>query len=158
MKTKPHAAFGYVLLEQSFVDGESYFAEVSAGAKNAQLWVKGRFNNKNVTLNEPHEPFEAGMFIKPSDYITGLFEHTVVGDTTFFCFPRQDDKGEMPELNKFFIGAGQSTSLPKGTKLFHCHGEISINGSLITNPAQIRSATNSLNISAITDCYGIIFE
>lgn len=157
MKQKPYAAFGHVLIERSHQDGETYTAEVLANPQCSQFWVKGRFKNRDLTINEAMPDFVAGTFLSPIDYYAGMFEHTAVGDTTLFCFHMQEGQNDVPALSKFVLAAGEATTLPQGTKLFHCAGEMTVNGNTINKPTQIRSATNVLSVTATTDCYGIIF-
>lgn len=145
------------MLEQSLNDNETYLAEVVANAQSAQLWVKGKFKNRNITLGEDMPEFSTGTFLNSNDYYAGLFEHTAIGDTVLFCCSRQVEDANPPVISKFFIVAGDSTVLPKGTKLFHCSGEVTINGNAVVKPTQVRSKANELNITAITDCYGMIF-
>lgn len=157
MNEKPYAAFGHLLIERSLIDGETYTAIVSEAPQSTHFWAKGAFSNRNLTTNEDMPDFVTGTLLTPSDYYPGTFEHTAVGDTSLFCFHLQENQNDLPTVTKLVVAAGESVTLPQGTKLFHCAGEMTVNGNLVDKPTQIRSATNVLTISATTDCYGMIF-
>jgi len=104
------------------------------------------------------DDFVPGTFLAAEDYFSGTFEHTAVGETVLFCTGPMENRGYMPPIRKFSLVAGESIVLPVGTKLFHCEGQMVVNGNAIENPTQVRSASNELAITATTACYGLIFE
>ena len=157
MISKAHAAFGYVLISQSFADGEVYDAEVNNESNAILLYVKGTFLHKNATGTQSHD-FFPGTVLFPKDYIIDTYKCTVVGEGLMFCLGSVANRGYLPKASKFFLAAGNSVTLPINTKLFHCEGQINVNGKELTDPTQLRSVSNPLNIQAATDCYGLIFE
>ena len=157
MISKAYAAFGYVLISQSFADGETYDVEVNSASDAMLLYVKGTFLHKNATGGQAYD-FSPGTVLLPSDYIINTYKYTVVGDGLMFCLGSAANRGYLPKASKFFLAAGDSTTLPVGTKLFHCTGQMDVNGKALADPTQVRSVSNPLSIQASTDCYGIIFE
>jgi hypothetical protein len=157
MIRKAHAAFGYALVSQSLADGETYIAEIKDTPEALHFWVQGGYRNRNLTTGEPMPDFVPGTFLRASDYYPGQFEHTAIGDTLLFCYSITENRGYLPPIEKLAMAAGEAVTLPAGTKLFLCAGEMSVNGNAVSKPTQIRSAANALAINAVTDCYGLIF-
>lgn len=157
MIEKPYAAFGYLLIERTLLDEDSYIAEVTEAPKSTHFWVKGSFKNFNLTDNKEMPDFSTGTLLTPTDYYQGTFKHTAIGDTSLFCFHLQENQNDLPIITKLVLSANESVILPKGTKLFHCAGEMIVNGNTVSKPTQIRSAANELTITATTNCYGMIF-
>jgi hypothetical protein len=157
MEQKPYAAFGYLLLEQSFQDGETYLAEVTSDPGAIHFWVEGRFRNFDKTRNAAMPDLVAGQLLLSSDYYAGLFEHTAVGNTRIMCVNRALNRGFIPDVSKFELPGGSETVLPKGTKLFLCAGTLAVGGQNVSKPTQIRVTSDNSLVQAVTDCYGLVF-
>lgn len=157
MISKAHAAFGYVIISQSFADGEAFDVEVNSASDALIFYVKGSFEHKNATATHIYD-FAPGTLLQPHDYIPNKYKYVVNGEGLLFCLGSAANRGYLPSASKFFLAAGNSATLPVGTKLFHCAGQMDVNGKVLTDPTQLRSVSNPLNIQAETDCYGLIFE
>lgn len=158
MKMKPHAAFGYVLIENTYADGETWNSIINEDIQCKTFWVEGLFKNKHLSLgSEDFQNLEAGRFLQPADYIQGVFEHTAVGECKVFCFDPRLNKNQNVELTPFLLQSGEQTVLPKGTKLFFCFGDLVLNGEDIVQPTQISVQSNDILVTANSDCYGLLF-
>ncbi len=157
MKLKPYAAFGHVLIENTYDDNETYTAIIGDDVKCTTFWAKGFFKNKHVSANSDFRDFPTGTFLRPEDCVPGVFEHTSVGESKVFCFDQRLNPGKHPDMLPFILTGGSETVLPKGTKLFLCDGELAVKGKNISKPTQLSIASEDALITAVTDCYGLLF-
>jgi len=157
MIQKPYAAFGYVLIENTYADEETYTAIIGDDIKCTTFWVQGVFKNKHVSANQEFRDFLTGTFLRPSDCIPGVFEHRSVGESKVFCFDQRLNSDQYVELTPFVLEGGTETILPKDTKLFLCSGHLAVNGNNIEKPTQVSVRSGNTLVTAITDCYGLIF-
>lgn len=158
MKMKPYAAFGYVLIENTYADGEQWKSIINDDIQVTTFWVNGLFKNKHLSLgSEDFQDLESGRFLRPVDYIQGVFEHTAVGECKVFCFDPRINANRDVELLPFILKSGEQTVLSKDTKLFFCFGNMSANGKSITQPSQVNVQSNNILVIAESDCYGLLF-
>jgi len=158
MIQKPYAAFGYVLIENIYADGEVVIAIIGDDIKCTTFWVQGMFKNKNISENTGLDDFLVGHFLQPSNYIPGTFEHTSVGESRVFCYDQRLNENKYINLEPFLLAGGAETILPKDTKLFLCCGSLAVNGNNINQPTQINVKSGNTLVTAVTDCYGLVFE
>lgn len=158
MIQKPYAAFGYVLIENTYADGEVVTAIIDNNYSCYTFWACGMFKNKNVSTNTEMQDFATGCFLRPSDYFPGVFEHTSVGESKVFCLDERFKSHTHVQLESFKMVAAESQVLPKDTKLFLCAGNLLVNGRNIDQPTQIHIRTGDTSVTAVTDCYGLLFK
>jgi hypothetical protein len=158
MKLKPFAAFGYVLTRNTYTDGEVYTAVIGESVDCTTFWTKGAFKNYNLSTGADIHDFPTGYFLRPTDYVPGMFMHTVVGDAEVFCYDSRLNNGELPQIDPWFLTGGAQTVLPKGTKLFLCSGTLTVNDNNIDKPTQLHIQSGNLLVTSVTDCYGLIFS
>lgn len=151
MIQKPRAAFGYVLMENTYEDGEVWKVLIGSDMKCTTFWVQGQF--KNTTIPD----FLPGQFLRPFEYIPGVFEHTSVGESKVFCFDQRLNNQRYVDLVPFILSAGERRVLPKDTKLFFCAGKLVVNDQTIDKPTQISVRSKDTVVIATTDCYGLFF-
>jgi hypothetical protein len=138
MIQKPYAAFGHVLIENTYADGETYTAVINNDITCYTFWAQGVFKNKDISKNADLPDFTAGHFFRPRlDYVQGIYEHTSVGETKIFCFEERINSNADVDLEAFILKAGSQTTLPKDTKLFLCAGNLSVNDRSIEKPTHI---------------------
>jgi hypothetical protein len=157
MILKPFAAFGHVLMQNTYKEDETFFAIIGEDIKCTTFWVKGAFKNKHITTNEDFRYFPTGTFLRPPDYIPGTFEHQSVGESVVFCFDQRLNGDKYVELVPFILTGGAETVLPVGTKLFLCSGILTVSGNNIGKPTQLHIRSGDSLVTAVTDCYGLIF-
>jgi hypothetical protein len=158
MNLKPHAAFGYVLIENTYADGETWNAIINSDIKCTTFWVQGLFKNKHLSLStEDIEDFQPGHFLRPADYVPGVFEHTSVGESKVFCFDQRLNNNTYVEIVPFVLKSGNQETLPNNAKLFLCAGSLSVGEKTISKPSQISVQSGDVLVSALTDCYGLVF-
>jgi hypothetical protein len=158
MNQKPYAAFGYVLIENTYADGETYTAVIGDDIKCTTFWVQGMFSNKNLSENTELHDFTTGWFLRPSDYVAGTFEHKSIGGSKVFCFDQRLNNNQYVELTPLVLTGGAETILPKDTKLFLCAGQLAVNNINIDKPTQLNISSGNTLVTAVTDCYWLIFE
>jgi hypothetical protein len=159
MIQKPYAAFGHVLIENTYSDGEISTAVINNDITCYTFWVQGLFKNKDITKNTPIQDFAPGQFFRPRlDYVQGIYEHTSVGETKIFCFEERINSNADVDLDSFILTAGSQTTLPKDTRLFLCAGNLAIKDRSITKPTQISISSGDTLVTATTDCYGLLFK
>ncbi len=158
MKRNPYAAFGYVLVENTYEDGETFIAIIGEDIKCTTFWVQGAFSNKNLSTGTDIHDFTTGWFLRPSDYVAGTFEHKSIGESKVFCFDQRLNNNQYIELAPFVLTGGSETVLPKNTKLFLCAGQLAVNSINIDKPTQINISSGNTLVTAVTDCYGLVFE
>ncbi len=157
MILKPYAAFGKVLTKNTYQDNEVFFAVIGEDISCTTFWVKGRFKNKNVTTGQVCEDYLPGKLFRKADYIPSTYEHTAVGETEVFCYDTKINNNEEINIETFYLNATGETLLPIGTKLFLCSGKLVVNNVEIDKPTQIRIKSEDTLVTAITDCYGLLF-
>jgi len=159
MNMTPHAAFGYVLIENTYADGEIWRSIINDDIKCTTFWVKGLFKNKQLSVGSEDviADFLPGHFLRPTDYVTGVFEHTPVGESKVFCFDQRLNNNEYVDIEPFLLSAGEQTTLPKGTKLFVCSGHLVVGDRNILQPTQVSVQSGDILVTANSDCYGLLF-
>lgn len=157
MILKPYAAFGRVLTKNSYADNEVFVAVIGDSITCTTFWSKGEFKNRNLSTGDQFRDFPTGTFLRPSDYVPGVFEHVAIGDAEVFCYDTKINNGEEIELEPFYLSGGSETILSPGTKLFLCSGNIATNNANVDKPTQIHVKSENTLFTAVTDCYGIIF-
>lgn len=158
MILKPYAAFGHVLMENTYADGEVWKALIGSDVKCTTFWVKGLFKNKNISSENADMPdFLPGHFLRPVDYVPGTFEHTSVGESKVFCFDQRLNNNRYVEITPFLLMGGEQTTLLNGTKLFLCSGHLVVNGKDVEQPMQISVQSGDISVSANSNCYGLLF-
>lgn len=157
MAMKPYAAFGHILICNSYNKGDVYIADVEEGTPCTIFWAKGHYKNRNISEDKDFKDFPRGTFLRPSDLIPGLFEHTVIEDSDVFCYDPRLNKGKTLTLVPLQLPGGTETILPKGTKLFLCSGSIAINGTNFDKPTQLHIQSKDTLVTINSDCYGLLF-
>lgn len=159
MIQKPYAAFGHVLIENTYADGETYTAVINNDITCYTFWAKGVFKNKDISKNANLPDFAAGQFFRPRlDYVQGIYEHTSVGESKVFCFEERINSNADVHLEAFILKAGLQTTLTKDARLFLCAGNLTTNAINITKPTQISIRSGDTLVTAVTDCYGLLFK
>ena len=84
----------------------------------------------------------------------------VLEPSVSFCVGNRDGSPViLPQgvaFTAFVLAAGQSTTVPKGTKLYVCSGSLNVAGKVIPEFRQLQF-TDDRQVTAINTVYGIIF-
>lgn len=64
---------------------------------------------------------------------------------------------KVPPLDHFSLKAGQSVTLPLGTKLFLASGSLNLGGIIVDKIRQVELVTGARLCTANTDCLGLLF-
>jgi len=157
MIQKPFAAFGHVLICNSCNKDEVYTATVEENTPCTIFWAKGHYKNKHVSANADFMDFPRGTFLRPGDLVPGVFEHTAIEESDVFCYDSRLNGGQSLDITPWILPGGSETILSVGTKLFLCSGTLTVNGNNIDKPTQINISSGNTLVTAVTDCYGLIF-
>lgn len=157
MILKPFAAFGYVLTRNTYTEGEVFTAILGDNVTCTTFWSKGAFKNRNLSTGVDIHDFLTGHFLRPSDYVSGVFEHTAIGNAEVFCYDTRLNKGETAQMMPWHLPGATEAILPKNTKLFLCSGTLTINGNNVEKPTQLHIQSKDSLVTAMTDCYGLLF-
>lgn len=163
MKQKTFAAFGHYVIRNEIKAGEIINDDIySNGIVNIKdsfdtcwLYTKGKVNQVNIATGETSVRSAGYCNINPRESI-GLWRADFIEDSTVFCVPPKNN-GLIESLNVFILAAGQSTTVPNGTKLSLCQGSISIGDKTVPEMRQIEFKNGSRVVLAVEDCYGFIF-
>ena len=104
--------------------------------------------------------YSAGDWIGPDDMggdAYGVSTQTPVDDPVCWCITDERNNGYLPDCEKWFLAAGQSVTMPQGTKIFLCSGTLVVNGKTLTTETQVHVKSTERLFEATTDCYGIKF-
>jgi len=154
---KLYAAFGYVLNKNTFSDGFTITSIVNEETVCTLFCTKGRIK---LTREEVEEPLYLipGTYITPDKHILGTHRHDTIEESVLWCFDPKLNRNFAPVIRKFYLSQNSSQVLPEGTKLFLCEGTATVNDKQINKPTQLLIRTSDTQITATTDCYGLVFE
>ncbi len=168
MDTKAFPAFGYtvirhqiakneILNDELYVDG---LVSVRVPFETCWFYTKGLVNQVNVDTAEVsvRGPGYSNAIIKET---AGLWRANFIEDTTVFCVPQPQPANPLllliDRLQVFSLPAGKSMTLPQGTKLSLCQGQLKIENSIIRELRQIEFKSGDRQVVAMEDCFGLIF-
>lgn len=168
MDTKAFPAFGYTvirhqILKNEVLNDEIYpdgLVNVTVPFETCWLYTKGLVNQVNIDTQEisVREPGFCNALIKET---AGIWRADFKEDSTVFCVPQPKPANPLflliDNLQVFSLKAGQSTTLAQGTKLSLCQGQLKIGSATIRDLRQIEFKSGSRSVTAIEDCFGLIF-
>lgn len=162
MISRNHYAFGRSLQRFCYADGETYFSYQPLNIQAYHFCTKGGFVKiYNESADVQMNPMNTGDWYDPEHFSTfnGKMQRTAKGETVIWVIDKNLNANYLPECEKWFLPKGESTVLPLKTKLFLCEGNLGFDGkNFFTNvTTQISVKKEVLNVTANTDCYGILF-
>ena len=159
MKQKPYRAFGYIVIKNTWTDGEPYQPTAKPDETFWNYFTKGSMiNNVSISPTTPTYPdFNVGHWHKFETDIDRTVKHTVNGDTVVWCVSSKTNNDYLPDCEKWFLASGEKTDLSVGTKLMFCQGSISFNGQTVSDPTQIKISSDVTQVTANEDSFGIKF-
>lgn len=164
MDTKIFPAFGYTVLRRKCAVGEvltdedytNGIIEITEPWSTCWVVTKGLIHQTHLeTSNVSVRP--AGFNSIENREPAGKSRCEFIEDTTVFCVPGAQSKTLIDTLRFFMLGAGDSTTLPQGTKLSLFQGELSVGEKTIKELRQVEIKSGDKVVTAVEDCYGIIF-
>jgi hypothetical protein len=181
MNATPYPAFGYVIFRTALLAGETldndnlmvnnvmtvYQQTTSTnhgmtgntGKQYIFYIFSGSHNYRNIETGETYT-FTRGYCSLEQGLPVGTYEFNLSESGEFLCFNNavaNQDK-TLPPLEVFKLEAGESTTLPLGTKLYLGEGSLDINGVTIPSMKQIKVVNEDKIATALGDCYGFIFK
>lgn len=178
MEQKAYPAFGYVLIRCATKPGgtiddgqvkknilkiDSVLPDGSAVVDQQKVfWLmmsgSHTMHNKTTGADEVRTPGWTNVVDVAN---VGEYEITVNEESTHICFstgPGTPNTDNLPSLEVFRLPAGQTRTLPNGTKLYLGHGSLDAGGAVVGPMRQVRISTGDKAVTAIDDCYGWIFK
>lgn len=168
MEQKTFPAFGYYVIRNKVAAGEiisddtyvNGLVNIVTPFNICWLYTKGLVHNVNVATGE--------VSVRPPGYCNtdpketaGVWRADFLEDSVVFCVPAQQShtaaRPLIDLLTPFILPAGQSTTLPQGTKLSLCQGSLLIGDNTIPALRQVELKTGERTVTAIEECYGLIF-
>lgn len=168
MDTKAFPAFGFVVIrhqieKNEILNDELYdngLVTITPRFDTCWLYTKGLVNQVNIDTKEisARTPGYCNAVIKEK---AGTWRADFVEDSIVFCVPQPQPANSrallIDSLQVFSLKAGQSTTLTQGTKLSLCQGQLKIGSTTIRDLRQIEFKSGSRLVTAIDDCFGLIF-
>lgn len=133
------------------------FGDTGSGA--TWLYVKGRARHTNLVTKAVQDRTPGYCNLDTLEPV-GMQSFEFIEPTTYFCLSAAINKDKLPPVPKtttFKLVAGQSTTLPVGTKLFFADGTMIANGNPLSGPRQVSVNTSDVTVTATSDCYGLLF-
>lgn len=144
---------GYMIVEAVNPDGSA----VLKGQPTFWLMLEGVNTMHNITtgLDELRTPGWTNVVerIAPCEY-----DITVNEDSAHLCLSTATNPNGLPQLEKFYLAAGETTVLPVGTKLYLGTGPLEVGDTVIPGMRQVRVASEEKTVRAVADCHGWIFK
>jgi len=168
MDTKAFPAFGYTVIRHQIAKNEVLNDELYADGlvsvavpfETCWFYTKGLVNQVNVDTAEVsvRGPGYCNAIIKET---AGVWRANFIEDSTVFCVPQPQPANPLlrliDRLQVFLLPAEKSATLPQGTKLSLCQGQLKIDNLTIRDLRQIEFKSGSRTVVAIEDCFGLIF-
>lgn len=159
-----YRAFCWVVHKAECTDGGTFVLKIASDAAPVQgnsltLHTSGTLNVRCLTDDLPmvaqRTPGTVSQDLSPLR--VGEFEFSAQGATRWWSASCFKDQVKLPQMDAVVMQAGESRSFPVGTKLFVCEGSASVNGTQVEGPVSLRASTQSLEIVANSNLYGLIF-
>jgi hypothetical protein len=161
-----YVAFGVVVHHKRLPAGDSYVVHVPEDIQmrklgNFTLYTKGRVTAKDAD-GKP------GLYERTPGYTTlfdrlvpkGVFTHTIQEDAEWWCINQfiNERRGiRVPTLEVFNLPAGESKTLPVGTRLLLCDGAFTAKDRTFCSAQSLEVKTEAVTATATQNCYGFIF-
>ena len=168
MEQKTFPAFGYIVTRNIIAAGEVIndrdFSNgvfiVGPNFRTVWIYSKGLINNIEVNTGQEFA-CSAGYNNIQQAQPAGLWRAEVLEPTVVFCLPPDGVNNVEPPLNMrltyFSLSAGQSTTLPQGTKLCLFAGELQVGSTVVQEMRQVEFKSGAKTVVASKTCYGAIF-
>ena len=157
---KPYRAFGFVILKNTHKGDSSFSEDYPQNRKWYNYFTAGKMINNSFANGHTLPDYSAGDWIGPEDMggnAYGVSTQTPVDDPVCWCINADMNNGYLPDCEKWFLAAGQSVTMPQGTKIFLCSGTLVVNSKTLTTETQVHVKSTERLFEATTDCYGIKF-
>lgn len=147
--------FDLVCIVNEYVDGETYTTKLT-NPKNTLYCASG--THEFVLEDQSFAASYSGPSVfKLSQYQNGLYNCTVKGNSTIYCFDPNLNQNRTFNLQLVNIKAGTEISVDSNKNLFLYNGQVLVNGNVIDAPAKL-SFKNTTNLKAVVDVSGIFVE
>ncbi len=156
MAQKPYAAFGYVLIANTYEAGEIFDVTTTTETNTVLFFTKGVMLSKNKDTGEPLPSFQEGFFTGTHENMS--YRNTAVTDCTWYCYDPNLNRAYLPPITKFALSSGDTTTVVNGTRLYLCRGTVNVDNKQITAPAQLQFSTGDKSVTAVGQVYGMVIQ
>jgi len=160
MEFKRHTIFGWTYFYKELPAGYRYSVVVPtdtsfAAAKTIAYWVAGNVvSESNVRGRAAGDLTDLSLSLPAGKYIW-----KVESDTKWWCTHAVANGGEVPEVTKTIIEAGDTATFDVGALLFLAEGKFTVNGGdAVQGPKTYKVVTEGTQFTAITKTYGLMFN
>ena len=167
MIQKPFPVFGYVIVRNELTAGEVFTDQtikenkyiVDEKFKTVWLQTKGHIHDVEDNTGATQDRYAGdSTLIKPEPI--GHWTMQIVEDAVVFCLSpvvNENKYPQAPDVIHVAIAAGQTREFAKDSKLFLASGTLTVEGKTFDGPKQIRFASSAKTVTAVTNCYGLLF-
>ena len=163
IRYKYYRAFGWLIAEAIRPDGCVFTVTVANDSTRTErpyitLYTQGELTHRCLTDDVPvlgRSPGTSTIDLNPLR--AGTFEFTAHGDVHWWCIDRQNNKGELPDVEILRLSPGQSRVFDAGAKVLVCSGDAYVNGNRSVAPHVVRDNDTSFEVIAASQVYGFVF-
>jgi hypothetical protein len=150
-------AAGEVITDDVFVDG---LVDITVPFNICWFYTKGLVHNVNVSTGavSVRTPGFCNAVTKET---AGVWRADFLEESVVFCVPPQQPNPSVPPLVDLLVPlvlpAGQSTTIQQGTKLYVCQGLLTVGDKTVPSLRQLEFKNGSRTVTAVEDCFCLIF-
>lgn len=159
----PYSVFGWNLHFARMRAGEFENRRVPQDVPRSKnpylaLWTKGRIDIVRQDDDQVMPSRTPGYYsAERPDVQKGTYVMTAVEDSEWWCIDAQANGNKLPAVSPLRLSAGDCLELPAESRVLLCAGELLVGETPVNGPVPITLA-NISELTAVTDCYGLIFE
>ena len=162
---KPLLTFGYNAFLVTASAGTTYEFDLDdkgAYAPGIYYYLSGRGQITVKSTGEKLLERTAGwLSTEHTDYSSTGNEKAInyfPEESKWICIPHRINKNGLPNVSKLIIRAGTTETIPNGSNILICEGELVSNNITYPVPSRLRPRQGDISVSAITDVYALIFN
>lgn len=180
MKQKVLRAFGYIIVQNDWEEGEVFSDDYCSNNTfyisreidpylTVDSYCEQDFNHIWLITSgriDVVEESTGNVCVRTAGFCTldvenqkGVLNASVVEPTRLYCLSANRNLKRtpiIPTVKSFKLPAGHEHICDGETKLFLADGKLSMEGIVIEGPCQIQVSSNKL-VTSIADCYGLVF-
>lgn len=160
----PFVVHGWKMLRRKMRAGQTYSIDVAhdttdpLSTDNIALWVAGRVRAQTTAQAITPPDRVPGFFTLDRTFVpAGTHSFEVIEDTEWWCFTRQLNHGNLPNVAAIRLDAAASMQLPNGAKFVLCFGQYQVNGAPGAGLGVFGVSSQQATVRAQSPTYGFVF-